>query len=216
MLTTTIRKMVSLGFVGLFAAGCIEGQNDRETQYREDSENSIAGVSLVLEQATIQDSGALELSIAFVNEGNQDVCIEKRAIDNSYQYGAEVIAPTKGLVVLGSYDEIGLSVPDLTPSEEARIQRENRLVPVVIKPKGSIHTKTELAPIRGAYFADSKNEYVSRFRRGTPLSVVAHTLFYSCNENNLNEAALEGKAISVKSNALKLVGNISAFISSKL
>ena len=217
MLTATIRKMALLGFLGLFAAGCVEGRKNPETRHREDNANSIATVSLVLEQAIIRDNGTLELSIAYVNDSNRNVCIPQRAKDNSYVNQIDIIAPAKGLVVFSQDDNEGISeVPDYTPSEWARIKRENRHKPFVIKPKGSLHIKSELAPIHSAYFADSRGIYVRKYRRGTPLSVVASALFYfDCKDENLNKALDEERTIYVKSNAVKLVGNVGAFVSSK-
>jgi len=151
----------------------------------------------------------LELSIAFVNGSNRNVCIAQRAKDNSYRFQIDIIAPAKGMFAFSQDNNPGISeVPDYTPSEWARIKRENRLRPIVIKPDDSIHIRPELAPVHGANFVDSRNIYVEGYTEGTPLSVVARTQFYDCKENDLNKA---GKSISVKSNALKLVGNIGAF-----
>ncbi|AXX99275.1 hypothetical protein [Profundibacter amoris] len=210
MLTTAVRQIAILGFVGLLASGCIQGQNDPETRPNEDNAKNTANVSLVLEKAIIQDTGALELSIAFVNKSNRNVCIAQRAKDNSYQLFVDIIAPAKGLRMFSQDDNPGISeVPDYTPSESARIQRENRLKPIVIKPKDSIHIRSELAPVHGAYFVDSRNIGVEDYTEGTPLSVVAMARFYDCKENDLNK---DEKFISVKSNALELVGDIGAFI----
>lgn len=212
MLTNFFGSISFSVFVGLFVSGCLKDEIRSNLEHVEANGSWNPKVSLTLNQAQIRDNGILELSVMYVNESSGDVCIAQRTIDNSYRILVDIFSPTNGMSVLGNDDDEFLGVTDDDLSQLARIRKVNRTKSIVVSQKDRLHVKEEMPPIHGAYFADSKNVYVKGYTQGTQLSVVVETLFYDCKEKDPHKAWKAGRAISVKSSALKLVGNVEKFI----
>lgn len=212
MLAKIIRQISFSVLVGLLVSGCVKDEIKPKLEDTEANGGWNPKVSLTLDQAQIQNSGILELSVTYVNESDSNVCIVQRTIDNSYRIRVDIFAPKNGMSILGNDDDEFLGVTDGDLSQLARIRKLTNTKSIVVRPKGRLHVKEAMSPIHGAYFADSKNIYVRGYTQGTQLSAVVETLFYDCKEKDPDKAWKAGKAISVKSSALNLVGNLDAFI----